>query len=61
MGGFDIDAGGAFEDLHDGLAAGDFEHLAAALRAVWERERDDFVVGGEDDVVEDYEGSLWAL
>ena len=58
MGSFDIDARGAFEDLYNGLLACDFEYLAPPLRSVRERERDDFVVGREEDVVKDYEGAL---
>ena len=44
---FDVDAGGAFEDLHDRFVSLDFEDLPAALGAVGEGELHDLVVGGE--------------
>lgn len=42
-----IDAGRALEDLDDGLLARNLQHLAAALRAVGQRQVDDLRVAGE--------------
>ena len=56
-----IDSSSAAEHLHHSLVATHLQHLALALLAVAERERDDLGVLGELDVVEDDKRTVHTL
>ena len=53
-----VNARGAFEDLDDGLVAGNFKDLTGSQLAVGQRQVDDLGVFGEFDVVQDDEWTV---